>query len=233
MDGRETDAEAWFASRGWLPFAFQREVWAAMARGRSGLLHATTGSGKTYAVWLGALARSSSGWPAPARKGRVGVGSRRSRRRRGLQVLWLTPMRALAADTARALELPLPDMAPDWTVGLRTGDTAGSERATAGPQAAQALVTTPESLTLLLTRADARERTAQRAHGGRRRVARDDRQQARRAGAAGAGAPAALEPAARGVGAVGHARQPGRRDAACCWRARGRRRWCRAASTSR
>ena len=44
-------AEAWFAQRGWKPFAFQRDVWAAMLDGRSGLLHATTGSGKTYAVW--------------------------------------------------------------------------------------------------------------------------------------------------------------------------------------
>jgi len=52
-----SDATAWFTARGWTPFDFQREVWAAMAQGRSGLLHATTGSGKTYAVWLGALAR--------------------------------------------------------------------------------------------------------------------------------------------------------------------------------
>ncbi|MDP3614260.1 MAG: DEAD/DEAH box helicase, partial [Rubrivivax sp.] len=72
-------AEAWFAGRSWQPHAFQREVWAAMAAGQSGLLHATTGSGKTLAVWLGALSRAR---PGP-----------------GLQVLWLTPMRALAADT--------------------------------------------------------------------------------------------------------------------------------------
>ena len=48
-------AESWFAARGWQPFDFQRRVWAAMAAGRSGLLHASTGAGKTYAVWLGAL----------------------------------------------------------------------------------------------------------------------------------------------------------------------------------
>jgi ATP-dependent Lhr-like helicase len=52
-------AEAWFAARGWQPFAFQREVWQAMAGGESGLLHATTGSGKTYAVWFGAIARAA------------------------------------------------------------------------------------------------------------------------------------------------------------------------------
>ena len=50
-------AEAWFAQRGWKPFAFQRDVWAAIADGRSGLLHASTGSGKTHAVWWGALLR--------------------------------------------------------------------------------------------------------------------------------------------------------------------------------
>ena len=138
MSVRPLDAEAWFASRGWQPFAFQGEVWAAMAAGRSGLLHATTGSGKTYAVWMGALARA-----VPST---------------GLQVLWLTPMRALAADTRRALELPLPEMASTWSVGLRTGDTPASERARQDRKLPTALVTTPESFTLLLTRADAHER---------------------------------------------------------------------------
>jgi ATP-dependent helicase Lhr and Lhr-like helicase len=126
------DAEAWFASRGWAPFAFQREVWAAMAAGDSGLLHATTGSGKTYAVWMGALARRQP--------------------RQGLQVLWLTPMRALAADTTRALQEPLATLAPGWAVGQRTGDTPSAERARQDRRWPQALVTTPESLSLMLTR---------------------------------------------------------------------------------
>lgn len=133
------DANAWFAARGWRPFAFQRDVWAAMARGESGLLHATTGSGKTYAVWMGVLDHAG---PASA----------------GLHAIWLTPMRALAADTARALELPLAERAPGWSVGLRTGDTPAAERARQDRRLPTALVTTPESLTLLLTRADAAER---------------------------------------------------------------------------
>ncbi len=128
-------AERWFAARGWRPFDFQREVWAAMAEGTSGLLHATTGSGKTYAVWFGALARLR---PGP-----------------GLQVLWLTPMRALAADTARALALPLPEAAPWARVAARTGDTASAERARQERAPPTALVTTPESLTLMLTRESA------------------------------------------------------------------------------
>jgi ATP-dependent Lhr-like helicase len=129
-------AEAWFSARGWVPHAFQREVWAAMAGGDSGLLHATTGSGKTLAVWLGALARQRAG--------------------SGLQVLWLTPMRALAADTTRALQEPLQALAPGWGVGQRTGDTPSAERARQDRRLPPALVTTPESLSLMLTRENAR-----------------------------------------------------------------------------
>ncbi|HAB62984.1 MAG TPA: hypothetical protein DCE49_01905, partial [Pseudomonas sp.] len=53
-------AERWFANRNWQPFPFQQQVWQAVHKGESGLLHATTGSGKTYAVWLGALNRFAS-----------------------------------------------------------------------------------------------------------------------------------------------------------------------------
>lgn len=138
------EAEGWFASQGWQPFAFQREVWAAMAAGRSGLLHATTGAGKTYAVWFGALAHAAAQVP-PGRGAPP------------LSVLWLTPMRALAADTTRAIERPLADVAPAWTVGARTGDTASGERAKQDRRLPSALVTTPESLSLMLTRETARE----------------------------------------------------------------------------
>ncbi len=130
------DVASWFTARGWQPFDFQREVWAAMAAGRSGLLHATTGSGKTQAAWLGALQRAQ---PGP-----------------GLQVLWLTPMRALAADTVRALQQPLADLRPAWSVGQRTGDTPSAERARQDKRLPAALVTTPESLSLMLTREPAR-----------------------------------------------------------------------------
>jgi ATP-dependent Lhr-like helicase len=143
----EGAAADWFAARGWVPFPFQREVWRALAEGRSGLLHATTGAGKTYAVWLGALAACHA-------RGVVMTG----RTAPPLSVLWLTPMRALAADTQRALALPLPDLAPAWTHGLRSGDTASAERARQDRKLPSVLVTTPESLTLLLTRADAAER---------------------------------------------------------------------------
>lgn len=134
------DAEAWFAARGWQPFGFQREVWEAMRTGHSGLLHATTGSGKTYAVWIGALQRAAVLAPAPGRGAPP------------LEVLWITPMRALASDTVRALQLTLPDLAPAWTLGQRTGDTPASQRARQDRRMPTALVTTPESLSLMLTR---------------------------------------------------------------------------------
>ena len=79
---------------------------------------------------------------------------------RPLGVLWLTPMRALAADTTRALTLPLTSLAPAWTVGLRTGDTPSAERARQDRRWPSALVTTPESLSLMLTRERAREELA-------------------------------------------------------------------------
>ena len=129
------------ASRHWTPFEFQREVWAAIGAGQSGLLHATTGSGKTYAVWLGLIEHLLRSLPAhqPA----------------PLSVLWITPMRALAADSASALRAPLAELAPGWTLGLRTGDTPSAERARQDRRWPTVLVTTPESLSLLLARTHA------------------------------------------------------------------------------
>lgn len=137
----------WMARQGWAPFPFQHQVWQAMAQGRSGLLHATTGSGKTYAVWLGALASLAAPTPLTSRT-----------RTPPLTVLWLTPMRALANDTRAALQAPLPELAPTWTLGARTGDSSSAERARQNTRLPTALITTPESLSLLLTRADAAER---------------------------------------------------------------------------
>jgi ATP-dependent Lhr-like helicase len=147
--------ERWFTEQGKQPFAFQREVWDAIARGESGLVHATTGSGKTYAVWLGAL-------DAFARASEVPDHSdpRRGAAAPPLTVLWITPMRALAADTERALNAPLRDLGSTWTVGVRSGDTNASKRAQQSRRLPTSLITTPESLSLLLSRADARERFA-------------------------------------------------------------------------
>lgn len=133
----------WFAERGWKPLKFQRQVWKAMGEGRSGLLHATTGAGKTYAVWLGALQAF-----APQ-----ALANKPPR----LTVLWLTPMRALAADTLRSLQAPLEVLQPGWSAGSRSGDTGSAERTAQNKRLPTVLVTTPESLSLLLARADASE----------------------------------------------------------------------------
>jgi ATP-dependent Lhr-like helicase len=138
-------AEAWFAAQGIAPFAFQREVWEHIGAGRSGLLHATTGAGKTLAVHFGLLNRALAGEVAGG----------------GLRLLWITPMRALAADTAGALRAPLAQLGLRWEVGMRTGDTPATERARQGRRLPEVLVTTPESVSLLLARADSRELFAQ------------------------------------------------------------------------
>ena len=146
---REEPIEIFFAARGFSIFAFQRAVWRAALAGRSGLLHATTGAGKTYAVWFAALQR--------ALRERHGPGNAASGKP-GLRVLWITPMRALAADTARALQQPLAAVLPTWTVGTRTGDTSSAQRAKQANALPAALITTPESLSLLLSRADTQGR---------------------------------------------------------------------------
>ncbi|HEY2021065.1 ligase-associated DNA damage response DEXH box helicase [Paraburkholderia sp.] len=137
--------DAWFATRRWQPFGFQRDVWREIASGASGLLHASTGAGKTWAVWFGALAAF------------INESSAARKQPEPLTVLWITPMRALAADTARALQSSAVELAVPFSVGLRTGDTSSAERERQNRRMPSALVTTPESLTLILTRADARE----------------------------------------------------------------------------
>jgi ATP-dependent Lhr-like helicase len=148
-------AEAWFAARGWQIFPFQKAVWKAALKGQSGLLHATTGSGKTYAVWFAALQRAQKLSAAKATKtsklkkpGKIAATS-------SIQVLWITPMRALATDTLRALQAPTTDLRPAWRIGARTGDTSSAERARQSRALPSALVTTPESLSLILSKADA------------------------------------------------------------------------------
>lgn len=152
--GRQT-LEDWFAGRGWQPFEFQRGLWDAHAAGESGLLHAPTGTGKTYAVWGGPLATwiDAHGLPAD------GGPSERSRAA-PIRVLWLTPLRALAGDTARNIAEPVRDLGLPWTIETRTGDTPAALKVKQRDRLPTALVTTPESLSLLLSYPGARERFA-------------------------------------------------------------------------
>lgn len=147
-----TPFERWFASRGWTAFAFQREVWNAYRHGESGLVHAATGTGKTLAAWGGPVTE----WLEERRTAATPAGGRRPRRDAAppLRVLWITPLRALAADTEAALRAPLEALGVPWTLESRTGDTPAALRARQRRRLPTALITTPESLSLLLTRED-------------------------------------------------------------------------------
>jgi ATP-dependent Lhr-like helicase len=128
----------WFHSKGWQPFAFQGSCWSAHARGKSGLIYAPTGIGKTYAAWLGPL----MAWMEHGQESQVPP---------PIQVLWLTPLRALAADTCDALRLPVRELHLCWTVEMRTGDSPASLKRRQQANLPSALVTTPESLSLMLS----------------------------------------------------------------------------------
>jgi ATP-dependent helicase Lhr and Lhr-like helicase len=128
--------ERWFAERGWAAAKFQKTMWAAMHARESGLLHAPTGAGKTLAAWGGPLLHALK------------------QPRTAPTVLWVTPMRALAADTRKSLELPVRALGLDLEIGKRTGDSSSSERARIRRALPHTLITTPESLSLLLSYAD-------------------------------------------------------------------------------
>jgi ATP-dependent Lhr-like helicase len=127
-------ARDWFAARGQQPFAFQREAWQAWLDGESGLINAATGSGKTLAAWLGPVLEGLARPRAP-----------------GLRLLWITPLRALANDLVENLREPLRPLGTAWRVEARTGDTASSVRQRQRARPPEALVTTPESLSVMLS----------------------------------------------------------------------------------
>src|SRR5690606_26759901 len=133
-------AKAWFHSQGWEPFPFQLQAWEAFLRGESGLVNAPTGSGKTYSlmtpIMLEYLERVPPGKAAP----------------KGITTLWITPIRASTREIelsairlARGLDLK-------WSIGVRSGDTSAKERERQRTQPPHLLITTPESLHLLLAR---------------------------------------------------------------------------------
>ena len=132
--------EEWMLSVGKRPFPFQRQTWEAICRNESGLVNAPTGFGKTYSVFLGAVAAFINNNPT----------NFRSKKNNGLQLLWITPLRALAKDIARAMEEALLLLNIPWEVGIRNGDTDTAERQRQKRKAPEILIITPESLHLLL-----------------------------------------------------------------------------------
>ncbi len=137
---------AWFDARGWAPSAFQRTAWRHGLAGESGLIVTPTGSGKTLAAFGGALIEALAA-PAPTAPTRRDKGPRPAR----IKVLWVTPLRALANDTVRALREPLEALDLAWTVAMRTGDASARDRRLARTGQTEVLVITPESLSLMLS----------------------------------------------------------------------------------
>ena len=133
--------EDWFLSKSWKSFEFQRKTWKAYLSGKSGLLNAPTGSGKTYALWIPCVLEFLRNHEPHDVRPEV-------------QVLWITPLRALAKDIQSAMQTFCDDLDIRWKVGLRTGDTTTSERQKQKKSAPQALVITPESLHVLLSQSD-------------------------------------------------------------------------------
>lgn len=132
--------DTWLNGKGLSPFHFQQETWQHIINRRSGLINAPTGCGKTFSVFLGSLIDFINEHP----KGY------KTKSRNNLQLLWITPLRALATDIGRAMEEVIDELGMNWKVGIRNGDTSISDRQKQKRQVPEVLIITPESLHLLL-----------------------------------------------------------------------------------
>lgn len=133
-------ADVWFFNRGWKPHVFQKQTWAALVRGQSGVLNAPTGFGKTFAIWFGIIDQYYK-----KEQPKKAINSRNK-----LHSLWITPLRALSKEIYKATTQVSADLELDYTVQLRTGDTSVAERKKQRDNPPHALITTPESVHLLL-----------------------------------------------------------------------------------
>ncbi len=125
----------WMAEKDFAPFTFQLETWEKYYKNYSGMVVAPTGFGKTYSVFLAVVTDFLN---FPEKYGD------------GLKLIWITPLRALAKDIAKAMKEAIDEIGLDWTVGVRNGDTPIKERASQAKKMPDILIVTPESLHLLL-----------------------------------------------------------------------------------
>lgn len=130
---------SWFQSKFWTPFPFQKQTWKAFLDGKHGLLNAPTGSGKTYALWVPIVLQYLKENP-----------DYKTKHTKGIKAIWITPLRALSVEIQQSAQQFADDLGTGMTVGIRTGDTSQSERAKQKRQMPDLLITTPESLMLLL-----------------------------------------------------------------------------------
>jgi ATP-dependent Lhr-like helicase len=133
-------AQSWFTEQGWKPFKFQKDTWKAYLQKKNGLLNAPTGSGKTYALWVPIVLNYIKNNP-----------DYKIRSKKGLKAIWITPLRALSVEIEQAAERFARGLGTNLTVGIRTGDTSQKERAAQKKSMPDLLITTPESLQLLLS----------------------------------------------------------------------------------
>lgn len=126
-------AYRWFNSQGWQAFSFQEETWLHYLTGRSGLVNAPTGSGKTFSLAVPILLEGLSQKP-----GKV-------------QALWITPIRALSKEIHSAVSEAAEGLGSRWKIGIRTGDTKVAEKLRQKEKPPGLLITTPESLHQLLS----------------------------------------------------------------------------------
>ncbi len=143
-DPRLTPGLAYFKQKGWTPFPFQIQAWKDYLDGKSGLLNAPTGSGKTYALWfpvlLNYIQNNPNDWKTP--------------KKNGIQLIWVTPLRALAQDLQKAMQAACDGLGVPWTVAVRNGDTDAKTRARFQRNPPECLITTPETLHILLSQKD-------------------------------------------------------------------------------
>ncbi|WP_194851889.1 ligase-associated DNA damage response DEXH box helicase [Nonlabens antarcticus] len=132
-------AEDFFQQQGWTAFPFQRQTWDAFLAGKHGLLNAPTGSGKTYALWVAIVLNYIKNNPDYKKKPK-----------KGLKAIWITPLRSLSNEIEQTSQRFVDGIGLPFTVGIRSGDTPTKERAAQMKNMPDLLITTPESLHLLL-----------------------------------------------------------------------------------
>ncbi|MDB5286895.1 MAG: ligase-associated box helicase [Mucilaginibacter sp.] len=132
--------QQWYKQKRWKQFPFQKEMESVYLSGYSGLLNAPTGSGKTFALFLPFLADYINKYPD----------TYTTQKNNGLLMLWITPLRALTNDIRKAMQEVCDELGIPWRIMTRTGDTSAAEKAALKKKLPEVLLTTPESLHLML-----------------------------------------------------------------------------------
>jgi len=130
---------SWFSDQGWKPFPFQLQAWSTYLDGGCGLVNAPTGSGKTYSLLLPAIAEGVERMKTDPKSCD------------GVQLIWITPIRALAKEIHQSAERAVQALGAEWEVGVRTGDSTQKVKQAQKKKLPQILITTPESIHVMLS----------------------------------------------------------------------------------